>query len=146
MCFIIIKYFFYISIGGNVVWVNFLPVTRGKCLKTTKTIILLVILTIFSTFTLGALFAYSVDSEHGHLVVKEQVKESNRDVEITREFEEAIKTDDKLASSAHAIKITEHKNFIVLEGHVNSKQQKFKAGHVARTMAGERRVYNKLTY
>lgn len=104
------------------------------------------VLATFSTLALGALLAYTVDSRHDFLTLKEQRKGSGSDGEITRAIEEAIKTDANLAASAQNIKIITLKNTVTLEGHVNSKLQKFKAAHLARTIAGERTVYNKLIY
>lgn len=104
------------------------------------------VLATFSTLALGAFLAYTVDSRHEILKFKEQGKGIGSDVEITREIQEAIKADGNLAASAQNIKIIALKNTVTLEGHVNSKLQKFKAAHLARTIAGERTVYNKLLY
>lgn len=112
----------------------------------TKIAIFLMVLSTFSSLALGAFIAYSVDSNHEIFSVKGVNKASEREIEVTHEIKEAIMADNQLAMCAHNIKIITIKNAITLEGRVNSKADKLKVAYLARNMAGEKRVYNKLTY
>ncbi|MDD4975111.1 MAG: BON domain-containing protein [Bacteriovorax sp.] len=115
-------------------------------MKITKKILLIIAL------SLSAFSAYSATAPRdnipsiGTVTVDTQSKGSARDVEITRTLREAIMADDQLSTSAHNIKIVTVKKAIILKGRVASKAEKVKIENLARARAGDKKVYNRLTY
>lgn len=113
----------------------------------------LIKITLFATLVLGSYSAYS-DYEKDNtglnrnqkMTAETQARGSKSDVEITRKLRERLMADDQLSTSAHNIKIITIKETITLQGPVANKEEKMKIENLARSMAGKKKVHNKLTY
>lgn len=70
----------------------------------------------------------------------------HRDPGVVVQLRKAIMDDDQLSTSAHNIQILTEKNSIILKGRVASRAEKVKIENLARARAGNKRVYNRLTY
>lgn len=68
------------------------------------------------------------------------------DAEFTHQLRERILAEDQLSSSAKKIKITTLEKAIILEGQVAKKSEKIIIENLTRSMAGKKKVYNRLTY
>lgn len=68
------------------------------------------------------------------------------DVELTRSLREKLMADDQLSTSAKNVKIITNKRSITLTGPVANRAEKVKLENMARSMAGKKKVYNRLTY
>lgn len=75
-----------------------------------------------------------------------QAKGSKADVEVTRQLRAKLMADDKLSMNAHNIKIITIGKTITLEGPVDSREEKAKIEALARGMATNKKIHNKLTY
>lgn len=75
-----------------------------------------------------------------------QMKGSASDVEVTRKLRERLMSDDQLSTNAKNIKIITISEAITLKGPVANKAEKVKIENYARSMAGKKKVYNRLTY
>jgi hyperosmotically inducible protein len=115
-------------------------------MKLTKKMLLII------TLSLGAISAYSATAPRdnipsvGTATADTQSKGTKHDVEVTRSLREAIMADNQLSTSAHNIKIVTVKKAIILKGRVASKAEKVKIENLARARAGDKKVYNRLTY
>ncbi|MBC7537448.1 MAG: BON domain-containing protein [Bacteriovorax sp.] len=111
-----------------------------------KKILLLIALSLSSISAYSATSqAYNMKHQQA-LTADSQMKGTARDVEITRQLREAIMADNQLSTDAHNIKIITLQKAITLKGHVASKEEKVKIENLARARAGDKRVYNRLTY
>lgn len=68
------------------------------------------------------------------------------DVELTRSLREKLMADDQLSTNAKNVKIITNKRSITLTGPVANRAEKVKLENMARSMAGKKKVYNRLTY
>lgn len=68
------------------------------------------------------------------------------DVELTRKLRERIMAENQLSTRAKNIQITTADEAILLEGPVANREEKVKIENLARTIAGKKKVYNRLTY
>lgn len=75
-----------------------------------------------------------------------QMKGSEADIELTRKLRERLMADNQLSTSAHNIKIITLKEAITLSGPVANKAERVKIENLARSMAGKKKVYNRLFY
>lgn len=108
------------------------------------------------TLSLGSYSAYSASpvvekdntalNRNQPMSAESQSRGTKADVEVTRQLRERLMADDQLSTSAHNIKIITLDEAITLQGPVANKAEKIKIENVARSMAGKKRVYNRLTY
>lgn len=75
-----------------------------------------------------------------------QTRGTDMDVEVTRKLRERLMADDQLSTNAQNIKIVTVQDAITLTGPVANREEKVKIENYARTMAGKKKVYNRLTY
>ena len=75
-----------------------------------------------------------------------QVRGTKADVELTRKLRKRLMADDQLSTSAHNIKIITAKGAITLKGSVATRAEKIKIENLARSMARNKKIYNRLTY
>lgn len=80
------------------------------------------------------------------ITAETQARGTDADVEVTRKLRERLMADDQLSTNAHNIKIVTVKDAITLQGPVANKAEKVKIENMARSMAGKKKVYNRLTY
>lgn len=80
------------------------------------------------------------------VTAESQMKSTEADTEITRKLRERLVADDQLSTNAHNIKIITSKDSIILKGPVANRSEKVKIENMTRTMAGKKKVYNRLTY
>ena len=66
------------------------------------------------------------------------------DVRLTREIRRAVVADDSLSTNAHNVKIVTTNGVVTLRGPVNSPEEKTRIQEKAQTVAGVKRVDNKL--
>ena len=103
-------------------------------------------LVVYPFVTYSATPTYDTMKQHEKVTADSQMKGSDRDIEVTRKLREAIMADDQLSTVAHNIQIITIKNSITLKGRVASKAEKVEIENLARARAGNKRVYNRLTY
>lgn len=72
--------------------------------------------------------------------------DNKSDAEFTRQLRERIQAEDQLSTRAKKIKITTLEKAIILEGPVAKKSEKIIIENLTRSMAGKKKVYNRLTY
>lgn len=125
-------------------------------MKVTSRILILISL----TFTSYASFAVTPMSEERAVIEKDntgrnanetitaqtQMKGTAADVEVTRKLRERIMADNQLSTDAKNIKIITVNDAITLKGPVANRAEKVKIENFARSMAGKKKVYNRLTY
>jgi osmotically-inducible protein OsmY len=75
-----------------------------------------------------------------------QMKALDSQTEMTRRLRAKLMADDQLSTEAHNIKIITLQNGITLKGPVATRAEKVKIENYARSMAGEMKVFNQLTY
>jgi osmotically-inducible protein OsmY len=80
------------------------------------------------------------------VTAQDQSKGSEADVEVTRKLRAKLMADDKLSTNAHNVKIVTIGKTITLEGPVENKEEKSKIEALARGMATNKKINNKLTY
>lgn len=72
--------------------------------------------------------------------------DSKTDTELTRQLRERIWAENQLSTHAKKIKITTLEKAIILEGPVAKKSEKIIIENLTRSLAGKKKVYNRLTY
>lgn len=80
------------------------------------------------------------------MTAQSQAQATDADTELTRKLREKIMADNQLSTSAHNIKIITVNEAITLAGPVANKAEKVKIENFARSMAGKKKVYNRLSY
>ena len=85
-------------------------------------------------------------NRNNQVTAEAQVKGSEADVEVTRQLRAKLMADEKLSMNAHNIKIVTIGKTITLEGPVDNKAEKAKIEALARGMATNKKINNKLTY
>ena len=103
-------------------------------MKWTKMLFLLLI---FSISSVSVLAAYPVETQ-------KEAREAEMD--LTRRLRAKIMADNQLSTEAHNVKIITMPKAITLKGPVASRAEKVKLENYARSMAGDKKVYNQLTY
>ncbi|MGZ3789178.1 MAG: BON domain-containing protein [Bacteriovorax sp.] len=97
---------------------------------------------------LAAFSAYptSANEKPAAITADSQMKARAEETEMTRKLRERIMADNQLSTKAHNITIITVAKAITLRGPVASREEKVKIENYARSMAGDKRVYNQLTY
>jgi osmotically-inducible protein OsmY len=90
--------------------------------------------------------AFSMTPEKDKTIEQYQKRAAGEDAQITRNLREKLMADNQLSTNAQNIKITTAKEAITLTGPVANKEEKVKIENIARSMAGKKKVYNRLTY
>ena len=85
-------------------------------------------------------------NRNNQVTAEDQAKGSKADVEVTRQLRAKLMADDKLSMNAHNIKIITIGKTITLEGPVDNREEKAKIEALARGMATNKKIHNKLTY
>ena len=85
-------------------------------------------------------------NRNDQVTAEAQAKGSEADVEVTRQLRAKLMADDKLSMNAHNIKIITIGKTITLEGPVDNREEKAKIEALARGMATNKKIHNKLTY
>lgn len=115
-------------------------------MKITKNILLVLAL------SLGPLSSYSATPYQDSVLPQKRLTAdsqrigSDRDVELTRKLRAALMADNQLSTQAQNINIITITDSIILRGHVASRAEKIKIENLARARAGNKKVYNRLTY
>ncbi|MBC7539660.1 MAG: BON domain-containing protein [Bacteriovorax sp.] len=85
-------------------------------------------------------------NRNNQVTAEAQAKGSKADVEVTRQLRAKLMADDQLSTNAHNIKIITIGKTITLEGPVDNREEKSKIEALARGVATNKKIYNKLTY
>ena len=85
-------------------------------------------------------------NRNNQVTAEAQAKGSEADVEVTRQLRAKLMADEKLSMNAHNIKIITIGKTITLEGPVDNKEEKSKIEALARGIATNKTIHNKLTY
>lgn len=85
-------------------------------------------------------------NRNDQVTAEAQAKGSEADVEVTRQLRAKLMADDKLSMNAHNIKIITIGKTITLEGPVDNREEKAKIEALARGIATNKKIHNKLTY
>ena len=88
----------------------------------------------------------SAMNRNGHVTAEGQTNGSAADVEVTRQLRAKIMADEKLSTNAHNIKIITIGKTMTLEGPVENLAEKSKIEALARGVATNKKIHNKLTY
>lgn len=80
------------------------------------------------------------------LTADSQMKAQGADIELTRRIRARIMSDNQLSTEAHNIKIITEEKSITLKGPVATRAEKVKLENYTRAMAGDKKIYNQLTY
>lgn len=75
-----------------------------------------------------------------------QLRKKDADVEVTRQLRERLMSENQLSTQAKNIQINTDQDAILLEGPVANREEKVRIENLARSMAGKKKVYNRLTY
>ena len=85
-------------------------------------------------------------NRNGQVTAEDQAKGTDADVEVTRQLRAKLMADDQLSTNAHNIKIVTIGKTMTLEGPVDNKEEKSKIETLARGLATNKKIHNKLTY
>ena len=105
-------------------------------MKVTKKILIITVMLITSFKTISAIPQHDSD----------QIKESKAEINIVRKLRIKILADNQLSTKAKNINIVSAADSITLIGPVSSRAEKVQIENYARSMAGTKKVYNRLTY
>jgi len=75
-----------------------------------------------------------------------QLRKKDADIEVTRQLRERLMSENQLSTQAKNIQINTDQDAILLEGPVANREEKVRIENLARSMAGKKKVYNRLTY
>ena len=85
-------------------------------------------------------------NRNNQVTAEDQVNGTEADVEVTRQLRAKLMADEQLSMNAHNVKIITIGKTITLEGPVANREEKRKIEALARGMATNKKINNKLTY
>lgn len=115
-------------------------------MKITKKNLVLLTLTLGTVSAYYAYSAYPTYSPGTLYHEKDATAVMTKEMELTRKLRARIMADNQLSTEAQNIQIITNPKDITLKGKVSSRAEKVKLENYARSMAGDKRVYNQLKY